>query len=389
MTATTRLQPRRFESLDMCRGAACLGIIFYHFALNYMEMTKEQLNDGSATKLLQLFRHLWIGVPIFFVISGYCIMAAADKLRNRPRNLGAYFVRRFRRIFPPYWILLAISVVVVAVIDVVISPGLLSTQPRAQLRPWWFSPSQWLGNVTLTETWRHHVFGSQRVHFVGQSWTLCYEEQFYLVVGIILAFSSARPFLAASVVTLLCVCVQFAAKYYGVSVSGFFFDGAWLMFAAGILAYWQINYSSRFGFGFSSVLLLAALCGGIFLDLPLSQGTIIAWIFTLSLPLLHLFDTEVTHARWLAPLRICGVMCYSLYLVHELVLQIVQRSLIAMGVVSLNATILISMPIAIGFSLTLGWLFYVGVERRFLNGPVTAEKPDNASVKPEQLIAAS
>ena len=213
MNTAEHQTPKRFESLDLCRGAACLSIVFYHFALNYTQLAAAQLNDRWATRFFESCLHLSIGVPIFFVISGYCIIAAADKLQSRPRNHVAYFSRRFRRIFPPYWFILIFSILAVAVIDVLVSPGFLSTPPRAQLRPWWFSPTQWLGNVTLTETWRHHLFGSQRGHFIGQSWTLCYEEQFYLVIGLILMLSRTRLFLGSAIVTFVCIAIQIGTTH--------------------------------------------------------------------------------------------------------------------------------------------------------------------------------
>jgi peptidoglycan/LPS O-acetylase OafA/YrhL len=96
-------------------------------------------------------------------------------------------------------------------------------------------PSQWVGNFTLTETWRHHLFGRGRAHFVGQSWTLCYEEQFYAVVGLILLVARRHIFAAAVFDTALSTAAQIAAPRIGWSVRGFFFDGSWLMFASGIL----------------------------------------------------------------------------------------------------------------------------------------------------------
>ena len=55
---------------------------------------------------------MWAGVPIFFVISGYCISATADSARRKGLPARTYFWRRFRRIFPPYWIFLMAAVTV-------------------------------------------------------------------------------------------------------------------------------------------------------------------------------------------------------------------------------------------------------------------------------------
>ena len=90
----------RYESLDAWRGAACLMLLLYH-ATFYAEQTFQLSNPASWTLAalpLNLIRKCWIGVPIFFVISGYCIAASIDSLRRRPHSLWDYFVRRFRRI---------------------------------------------------------------------------------------------------------------------------------------------------------------------------------------------------------------------------------------------------------------------------------------------------
>jgi peptidoglycan/LPS O-acetylase OafA/YrhL len=123
--------------------------------------------SGFASVALNIMHYGNLGVPMFFVISGYCIAATAQSALERRTPLGTYFWRRFRRIYPPYWIMLGLLIVGFIVFDVLLFPGILSSDPRPRFRPWWFSGTQWLGNLTLTETWRHHLFGSQRAHVIG------------------------------------------------------------------------------------------------------------------------------------------------------------------------------------------------------------------------------
>src|SRR5262249_27538943 len=155
-------------------------------------------------------------------------------------SISTYFLRRLRRICPPYWLALLLGFVLFVLVDVYLYPSILSATPFAQLRPWWFSPSQWLGNVSLTETWRHYLFGSPRGHILGQSWTLCYEEQFYAVVGLLLLCSRERFFGGALAVTLVVIGLMLLSATSGVSFEGFFFDGQWLCFASGLLVYYAV-----------------------------------------------------------------------------------------------------------------------------------------------------
>ena len=76
---------------------ACLLVVFYHCVF-YAQPEKPH---DDAFGLMTVMRVGWLGVPMFFVISGYCISATADNSRRKGHGLRQYFWRRFRRIFPP------------------------------------------------------------------------------------------------------------------------------------------------------------------------------------------------------------------------------------------------------------------------------------------------
>ena len=81
--------------------------------------------NGGWSAVLSVVALMWIGVPMFFVISGYCISAAIDSSRLKGSSLTTYFKRRFRRIYPPYWIVFALFVGLVLVMDVLTARGFL------------------------------------------------------------------------------------------------------------------------------------------------------------------------------------------------------------------------------------------------------------------------
>ena len=73
-------QPKcpRYASLDAWRGAACLMVITVPHSTMYAgAKARFDWSDPSSWFIL-LAQWMWIGVPIFFVISGYCIAATAD-----------------------------------------------------------------------------------------------------------------------------------------------------------------------------------------------------------------------------------------------------------------------------------------------------------------------
>jgi peptidoglycan/LPS O-acetylase OafA/YrhL len=355
----------RYQSLDLWRGVACVFVVLYHSVLVYVSGPRAN-EDQATTAILGVLGHLNVGVFLFFVISGYCIAAASDSARRHRSAIRLYFWRRFRRIYPPLWIVIALAVLFFAVVDVTVSPGLLSEEPWSQLRPWWYSQWQWLGNVTLTETWRYHVGGGPRGHFPGQAWTLCYEEQFYAVTGALLLVPQ-RLFAGALAVTVITVAVMLGASAMHVDIAGFFFDGSWLTFASGILVYHAINYGSERVRPFSYAVLGVAAIAAVPLGVP---GGALAFLFSGVLLALHRHDRAITQSRVAMPLIWCGQMCYSLYLVHQLVVKAVSQWLYESGIQTGLGTLAVTVPVSLMASLIVGRAFYQVVERRFLNAPV-------------------
>jgi peptidoglycan/LPS O-acetylase OafA/YrhL len=228
--------PTRYLTLDHWRGLACLAVLVNHAVWHH---TGTQIDQA----LYVLASRLWIGVPVFFVISGYCISAAVDSHRRQTsRPLHVYFTRRLRRIYPPYWAVLAITLLAVATIDVSLPHAPLSTSGEF-LRPWWYGVSQWMGNVSLTEIWRPHVIIGQKALMLGHAWTLCYEEQFYVVAGLLL-WMIPRGFFAGTVAVTIATALA-VSLLPSASIDGFFFDGSWFQFWLGVLVYHALARGSR------------------------------------------------------------------------------------------------------------------------------------------------
>ena len=300
------------------------------------------------------------------MISGYCIAAAADNSRARRDHIGTYFVRRFRRIYPPYWIMVVCTIAAFFLLDYGWRAPLLSREPWPQYRPTWFSPTQWLGNLTLIETWRHHIFGNIRGHFIGQAWTLCYEEQFYFVTGMVLLVSRRWFFPGIALVSVATA----AVAVWGGPIDGFFFDGSWLLFAAGVAVFYRLRYASGFwAVALDALLFLAAIPLSLWFPVPI-YGAVVGFVFAAALPWLYKFDRQVAASSALKPLLVCGQMCYSLYLVHQIPVKAVTTALHRNGATGALSTLFVVIPVAVGVSVGLGWLFHVAVERKFLNSPV-------------------
>lgn len=364
------LRPR-YESLDIWRGVACLLVLLNH--ATFTTPGSDMYASLGATGRLwsDIAARLWCGVPIFFVISGYCIAATADSQRRRGRPAMEYFIRRFRRIFPPYWVVLAGTVVTFTVVDVLLWPHSM-TGTGDYLRPWWYSPSQWFGNVTLTELWRYHGFGTSKAMLLGHAWTLCYEEQFYIVVGLLLLATPRWFFTGLSAVTLAVLAARFF-DYGGLATDGFFWDGAWLLFFPGVAVYYVLNYHERLRLtGVVLLVAVAAWCArtpSVLLELAKNQQQelFVASLFAAALLVLRDRDEALVTSSRLRPLLRCGLMCYSLYLVH-LPIALLLRGV--MGAAHVPAWVwnpAVTVPVCSAICIAVAALFHQRVERRFMN----------------------
>lgn len=81
-------------SLDIARGLAALMVFCFHIS---------NLITAASPTLGRLASYGYMGVPIFFVISGYCMAASAKQVLRKNRSAGSFLRKRFLRIYPPFW----------------------------------------------------------------------------------------------------------------------------------------------------------------------------------------------------------------------------------------------------------------------------------------------
>jgi peptidoglycan/LPS O-acetylase OafA/YrhL len=165
---------QRFAFIDALRGIAALGVAAYHI-YHYGPLPKAAA--AVTPKFLDVaLRHGWMGVQIFFVISGFVIAYTLRSAQITPGFLGNFAFRRSLRLDPPYWftILFVIALYTLTSSLFDIQDGLMSEAP----------------------TWDQllaHVFYLQNV--LGYSnlsvgfWTLCIEVQFYILFALLLGFA--------------------------------------------------------------------------------------------------------------------------------------------------------------------------------------------------------
>lgn len=142
---------RHIPQLDGLRGLAILLVLAHH-CWGY----------AGISWLGLLGRAGWVGVDLFFVLSGFLITGILLDTRDSPAYFRSFYARRTLRIFPLYYVTLA--GLTVAAASLPIGESLLTHAPTARLLSWLYL-ANWVTNV------------SGGAHF----WSLAVEEQFYLV----------------------------------------------------------------------------------------------------------------------------------------------------------------------------------------------------------------
>ena len=149
----------RQPGLDLLRALAILVVVIYHAALFGFKLPGRVDRFG------------WIGVDLFFVLSGYLIggQLLAPLVRDRAIDLRRFFARRVLRIIPAYFVILAVYA---------------------------FLPS-WREYPEMSSLWKF-VLSMQNIGLHGgtafsHAWSLAAEDQFYLLLPLILILVNRWP----------------------------------------------------------------------------------------------------------------------------------------------------------------------------------------------------
>lgn len=78
----------RYYTLDFWRGVACLMVLAFHLSFYVLDNPAISKPGGLGRIVYMAIEHAWVGVPMFFVISGYCITAACMSAGRRGLRPG-------------------------------------------------------------------------------------------------------------------------------------------------------------------------------------------------------------------------------------------------------------------------------------------------------------
>jgi peptidoglycan/LPS O-acetylase OafA/YrhL len=366
MTPSPGRSPR-YRSLDVWRGIICLFVVLEHAGVALWPGAYEA---GWLAQAIERVLSWNLGTPLFFVISGYCIAASVDSTRRKGGSPLAFLGRRLWRIFPPYWAALLGFVVLVAVLDGLGLDRLHRSIYSLELSaPTELSRAQWMGNVTLTESWRMTAWGGAPVAiYTRVAWALCYQEQFYLICFLALVLAPKRLYKALGVATAAIVLFRVAAWDSGGlgRIEGMF-PMLWHEFAIGLALYWRLNVPASprarraLDLGLVGLFLVACRDG--------YTSTIAAGAFGLVLLATHRFDERVAAITALNPLRACGRRSFSIYLAHMPVCVVGSAVLAELGLTGYASRAFVMVPLVSLAAFGAGWVFHWAIDRHFQQPP--------------------
>ena len=179
-----------YPALDGLRALAILMVFHFHYAAPYRSIGSPIAHWG------------WIGVDLFFVLSGFLITGILYDSRGRKHAYRDFMGRRMLRIFPLYyavWLFFLIS---------------------GPLFHWIWPVAGWMwplylgnfarflhpGNLQLNTNYFYPLQSSGRLGLpldVSHFWTLCVEEQFYMIWPLVMLFVQSRRLIMGIILSLL------------------------------------------------------------------------------------------------------------------------------------------------------------------------------------------
>jgi peptidoglycan/LPS O-acetylase OafA/YrhL len=363
----------RLQSIDAMRGVAALGVVLYHTILQTQNAVPANFFRWPVKFLQFLSSFGYVGVFLFFVISGFCIHLQWAKSRAskqpQPIQFGSFWKRRIRRLYPPYLIAFALFMLVAA-----LTTGINLSH-------------FFVYDVVMHLLMLHNLDPHTCYSINGVFWTLAVEEQLYLAYFLLLFLRTRWGW---GPTLLICALARIGWRLF--SHAAWATTGAIIPFPEAAASHWftwalgAIAVEAAFGLvqlpkwcrnlwiGGAAIVLASAIS----LFLPTLQYDSLAHesLWMLMHPLWGLgFFVLVNRAvqaeqSWLGRLKrprvvtaaaFVGVFSYSLYLTHELVIMQSWWFTIKAIPPVLNSLLIVA-PATIAFA----WLFFRYCEKPYM-----------------------
>jgi peptidoglycan/LPS O-acetylase OafA/YrhL len=334
----------RLPELDGIRAIAILAVLANHFFSNERTQPAAGALHGAGAAVYQVAAHGWLGVDLFFVLSGFLITGILLDTRARVTYFHDFWLRRALRILP-------LVFTVVVILTVFYRP------------PWLYVFMAFFFTVDIAR-----LFGLGD-RGMGPLWSLAVEEQFYLVWPFLVLFLRRRALVITTLVIIIAEPIARVIVNGPLDLPWFRVDG--LAMGALIAIFVRSRYFVRpvalRACGVAVVVALAVLA--IDLQMPtVSYGLRITeadLVFGAAI----LAALAVPGTRWLAPLRsrtarFIADTSFCAYLIHVPLLDLAR--FLGFGSGLANLFLAAALQAAVALPLTFG---IAALSRRYLEVP--------------------
>ncbi len=175
---------KRKLELDGMRGIAIILVLIWH----YLACAARFSPDSIFARFAWLLNFTWSGVDLFFVLSGFLIVGILLEAKGSTHYFRVFYLRRACRIFPLYYLM--------------VFTFLVLTKLNTFESEWLFAkPMPLLSYLTFTQNFFMHRQGFG-AHWLGITWSLAIEEQFYLLIPVLVRYLSTRVLLRLFLATI-------------------------------------------------------------------------------------------------------------------------------------------------------------------------------------------
>jgi peptidoglycan/LPS O-acetylase OafA/YrhL len=360
--------------LDGIRGLAVSMVLVFHFVgqilpTNWVERT-----------IVGVAKYGLLGVDLFFVLSGFLITGILYEARNDPHYFRNFYMRRFLRIFPLYYGVLALVFFAAPLVPLLQGPTLDYLMDR---QAW-----AWLYGINIYLAGHEEWSFSYLNHF----WSLCVEEHFYLFWPLVVYLLARRPqaLIATSLaVSLAAMLARVIAILFGVSwwttvvLTPFKLDGLALGAFLAVAARRPVNLEVRWALPLVSVM-VGGLVAVSFVWTVLVSRQSLEVVVSVRAALFQILLACLVVWALIAPVQsatsrffrsrsmvFLGTYSYGLYVYHHFISYYLTTNRtelkLAQWLGSHGAAVALQATLGALLSLAIAYLSYEFFEKRFLS----------------------
>ncbi len=292
----------KIGSINTFRFLAAMFVMFYHFGFVFYH---SELSYIDIPVLRYLFQYGYLGVDLFFIISGFVISLSAED-----RNAYGFFKSRISRLYPVFWI----SAIVTSLF-LLFGGYLIHSE---------LSWTRFLTNMTMIPT---IIWDKSNTDLLdGSYWTLAVEMKFYFFILLLLIF---KQFKRIEILTIiLSIIMLYSSIFLNINADS---DIIWIPnFLAGILFYkiyknglnnWRIfsllsTFIASLIFATNRAPYLTTGYKELFSNTTISLYILFFYIIFL---LISLNKIKITNNKYINTL---GLLTYPIYLLHQQIAKI-------------------------------------------------------------------